>query len=66
MITLDNQFVTFYDIYIKSKDIASRLDTEVSFSFNGVDFIVHEYSKLIRPHEVQSHIKFSQGGEVRL
>ena len=66
MITLDKQFGTFYDIYVKSKDIASRLDTEVSFSFNGVDFIVHEYSKLIRPHEVQSYIKTHQGYEVWL
>ena len=66
MITLDKQFGTFYDIYVKSKDIAARLQTEVMFSFNGVDFIVHEYSKLLRPHEVQSHIKTSQGDEVRL
>ena len=66
MITLDKQFGTFYDIFMKAKDISVQLEEEVMFSFNGVDFVVHDCSILLTPDEVQHYIKRSQGKKVYL
>lgn len=66
MIILDKQFGTFYDIFMKAKDISTQLEEEVMFSFNGVDFVVQYYSDLLTPDEVQHHIKRSQGKKVYL
>lgn len=66
MITLDKQFGTFYDIFMKAKAITVQLDEEVMFNFNGVDFTVKYYSDLLTPKEVQHYINKSQGQRVDL
>ncbi|AKO60931.1 hypothetical protein AXI76_gp030 [Pseudoalteromonas phage H101] len=66
MITLDKQFGTFYDIFMKAKDITAQLEEEVVFEFNGVSFVTVVYSDLLTPDQVQSHIKRSQGKKVYL
>lgn len=66
MITLDKEFGTFYDIFMKARNIATELDTEVCFPFNGVDFIVWEKSVLPRPFVVSDYVKNEQGGSVCL
>lgn len=66
MITLDKEFGTFYDIFMKARNIATELDTDVCFPFNGVDFIVWEGSVLPRPWEVELAVKKRQCEEVRL
>ena len=66
MITLDKQFGTFYDIFMKARNIAKELDTEVCFPFNGVDFVVWEGSVLKRPFEIEDYVKHHQGKEVRI
>lgn len=53
MITLDKEFGTFYDIFMKARHISKELDTDVFFPFNGVKFIVWEGSVLPRPWEVE-------------
>lgn len=66
MITLDKQFGTFYDIFMKAKDISTQLEEEVMFDFNGVRFVTVLCSDLLTPDQVQSHIKRSQGKRVYL
>lgn len=66
MITLDKEFGTFYNIFMKARSIATELDTEVSFPFNGVDFIVWEKSVLPRPWEVELCVRERKGEDVCL
>lgn len=66
MIILDKQFGTFYDIFMKARDVSTQVEEEVMFSFNGVDFVVQHYSDLLTPTEVQHYIKRSQGKKVYL
>ena len=66
MITLDKEFEAFYDIFMKVRNIATELDTDVCFPFNGVEFIVWEGSVLPRPWEVELGVRERQGEEIRL
>lgn len=66
MIALDKEFGAFYTIFMKAKNISKELNDEVKFPFNGVEFIINEFTHLPTPREVEMCIKKYQGEEVRL